>query len=193
MAYVIGSQKGKDIAKNLAAGTSWTNTTDGSTWKKEKDGSVTVTEKNGATWKNAYTSPSTGGGGGGGSNKNSQYTNTQYTPQYVAPTLGSTYDNNTDYQAIINNAVANGDYVTAAKAEQLRNQKIIGQGLNYDLTNNYKGWLNTRDYSKEMIAGMGSGMSAQDMNELINGRYGKADRAVQESLPPEDLPGWSRH
>ena len=103
MAYTIGSQKGKDKAASMAAGTSWINTTDGSKWTKEKDGSVTVTEKNGATWKNAYTSPSTGGGGGssgggggGGSNKNSQYTNTQYTPQYVAPTLGNTYDNNVD-------------------------------------------------------------------------------------------------
>lgn len=180
MAYVIGSQKGKDIAKNMKTGETY-KASDGSTWTKKSDGSVSVTEKNGATWNNAYTSSGGGGnkgGGGGGSNKNSQYTNTQYTPQYVAPTLGNTYDNNTDYQAIINNAVANKDYVTAAKAEQLRNQKIIGQGLNYDLTNNYKGWLDTRDYSKEMIAGMGSGMSAQDMNELINGRYGKADGTI---------------
>ncbi len=55
MAYVIGSDKGKNIAKNLGVGQS-TTASDGSTWKKEKDGSVTVTEKNGAVHKNAYTS-----------------------------------------------------------------------------------------------------------------------------------------
>jgi len=44
--------------------------------------------------------------------------------QYTAPTLGNTYNANTDYQAIINNAVKNGDYVTAAKAEQLRKAKL---------------------------------------------------------------------
>ena len=48
--------------------------------------------------------------------------------QYTGVNLGTTYEANTDYQAIINNAVANGDYVTAAKAEQLRNQKIDATG-----------------------------------------------------------------
>ena len=55
MAYVISSDKGKDIAKNLGTGASYT-ASDGSTWKKESDGSVTVTEKNGAVHTNAYTS-----------------------------------------------------------------------------------------------------------------------------------------
>lgn len=53
MAYVIGSQKGKDIAKNLKTDETYS-ASDGSTWKKESDGSVTVTEKNGAVHKNAY-------------------------------------------------------------------------------------------------------------------------------------------
>lgn len=54
---------------------------------------------------------------------------------------GSTYDANVDYQAIINEAVANGDYATAAKAEQYRNMKIQGTGSNYAQTNNYSQYL----------------------------------------------------
>lgn len=52
MAYVIGSQKGKDIAENMRTGQTYT-ASDGSTWRKESDGSVTVTQ-NGNTYKNAY-------------------------------------------------------------------------------------------------------------------------------------------
>lgn len=57
MAYTISSDKGKEIAKNLGTGKTYT-ASDGSTWKKESDGSVTVTEKNGAVHNNAYTSSS---------------------------------------------------------------------------------------------------------------------------------------
>lgn len=90
MAYVIGSQKGKDIAASMKTGETY-KASDGSTWTKKSDGSVTVTEKNGATWDNAYTSPSSGGGskgsssGGGGTSNtpsnggNSQYSSYQYT------------------------------------------------------------------------------------------------------------------
>lgn len=143
------------------------------------DGSYksTLVDKNQTTsnYTGSYANSGSSGGssGGGGSSKGSS----SYS-QYTAPTLGNTWDANTDYQAIINNAVANGDYVTAAKAEQLRNQKITAQGLGYDLTNNYKGWLNTRDYSTEMYEGMANGISAQEMQALYNGRYNKADGTI---------------
>lgn len=164
MAYVIGSQKGKDKAEEMKVGEKWT-ATDGSTWEKKSDGSVSVTH-NGQTYDNAYKSS---GGSSGGGGKNSQYS---------APNLGNTWDSNTDYQAIINKAVKAGDYVTAAKAEQLRNQKIIGTGSNYDTTNLYKGWLDNTDYSTKMFNGMANGMSAQDMQALYNGRFGKANGTV---------------
>lgn len=54
--YTIGSDAGKNIAKNMQIGETY-NASDGSTWKKENDGSVTVTH-NGKTFSNAYTSPS---------------------------------------------------------------------------------------------------------------------------------------
>lgn len=53
------------------------------------------------------------------------------------------YDANTDYAAIINDAVAKGDYATAAQAEQSRNEKIKGEGLDYATTNNYSSYLNS--------------------------------------------------
>lgn len=76
------------------------------------------------------------------------------------------YDKNTDYQAMINDAVAKGDYTSAAVFEQQRNEKIAGEGItNYQPTNNYSQYLNGgnanvsqeqkndySDYLKEMYA-----------------------------------------
>lgn len=158
MAYVIGSQKGKDKANEMKAGEEWYNTADGSTWKKNNDGSVSVTH-NGQTFENAY-KPSSGGS----SSKNSQYS---------APTLGSTWNAGTDYQAIINNAVKNGDYQTAAQAEQLRNQKIKATGGNYNTTNMYSGYLDI-DYGTLGQQQMANGASWRDVMDTYNSRYNKA-------------------
>lgn len=89
MAYVIGSKKGQDIAKNMTVGSTY-KASDGSTWTKNKDGSVSVTH-NGQTTSNAYkpTSNSTGGGGGGGS---SNKTYSQYAGVDLG-TLGQEYMN----------------------------------------------------------------------------------------------------
>ena len=75
------------------------------------------------------------------------------------------YDKNTDYQAMINDAVAKGDYTSAAVFEQQRNEKIKGEGItNYQTTNNYSQYLNGgasqaqspendySDYLKELYA-----------------------------------------
>ena len=186
MAYVIGSQKGKDIAKNMTVGSTY-KASDGSTWTKQSDGSVSVTTSAGETFNNAYSPTSSGGSSGktyttangktaisntgssggssGGSSKNSQYS---------APTLGDTWNANTDYQAIINNAVANGDYVTAAKAEQLRNQKITATGSNYNTTNMYTGYLDNTDYGTMGQQLMANNASWQDVLDVYNSRYNKA-------------------
>ena len=47
------------------------------------------------------------------------------------------YDKNTDYQEKINEAVAKGDYASASKYEQQRNEKIDSENLSYDKTYNY--------------------------------------------------------
>lgn len=59
------------------------------------------------------------------------------------------YDKNTDYQSLIDKAVANGDYAAAAKYEQQRNEKIAdlnASGANTygaAATSNYSGYLNS--------------------------------------------------
>lgn len=51
------------------------------------------------------------------------------------------YDKNTDYQEKINQAVAEGNYQAAALYEQQRNEKIAGEGMNYQQTSNYSQYL----------------------------------------------------
>ncbi len=134
-----------------------------------------------------YSGSYTSGGGGSNGGSSGGTSNKTYS-QYTAPSLGDTWDANTDYQAIINNAVKNGDYVTAAKAEQLRNQKITGTGSNLDLTNLYKGWLDNTDYSTLMWDGMDNGMSAREMQALLNARKDKINGTVGlEKYANDDL------
>lgn len=90
------------------------------------------------TYKGSY-SPS-GGSSGGSKGGNSQYTNTK-----------KIYNPNTDYQALIDNAVDMGDFQSAALYEQLRNQKILGEGLDYEITNLYGSYLNGDNTTKEDI------------------------------------------
>lgn len=47
------------------------------------------------------------------------------------------YNKDIDYQEKINAAVKNGDYASASRYEQSRNEKIEKEGLSYEKTNNY--------------------------------------------------------
>ena len=85
----------------------------------------------------SYSGGSSGGGSKGG---NSQYTNTN-----------KVYNPDTDYQSLIDQAVAVNDFKTAALYEQLRNQKILGEGLDYELTYKYSNVPNGNTTTKEDI------------------------------------------
>ena len=76
MAYVIGSDKGKEKAESMKAGETYT-ASDGSTWKKNSDGTVSVTTKSGNTYNNAYT-PASNGVSSGGSSGGSKSSNIDY-------------------------------------------------------------------------------------------------------------------
>lgn len=66
-----------------------------------------------------------------------------------------TYDNGTDYQQKINEAVAAGNYRNAAQYEQQRNAKIQGEGLNYEQTSNYSDYLpGGSKYAQGVLAGV---------------------------------------
>lgn len=74
MAYTIGSEKGKEIAKNMTVGSTY-KASDGSTWTKKADGSVSVTHQ-GVTTNNAYTAPATSTGGSTSSGTSNRYAST---------------------------------------------------------------------------------------------------------------------
>lgn len=131
MAYVIGSQKGKDIAKNMKTGETY-EASDGSTWTKKSDGSVSVTTSKGETFNNAYTPTSSGGSSNKSSGGNSQYTGSSNAVQV-----------NTSYQQALKdemnaNSIAwwNADANEKQRLEQ-RNQeiaKILGGTVSYNPT-----------------------------------------------------------
>ena len=75
MAYNIGSDKGKEIAKNMTVGSTY-KASDGSTWTKKADGSVSVTHQ-GVTTNNAYKPTSSGSSGSSsGGTTSGRYTST---------------------------------------------------------------------------------------------------------------------
>lgn len=84
------------------------------------------------------------------------------------------YNKETDYQSKINEAVERGDYESAAKYEQSRNEKIDAEGLNYEKTNRYSGWLDKTDYSKVLKKQMASAAPRSTVSETLKKRIGKA-------------------
>lgn len=158
--YVIGSDKGKDIANNMKSGSTY-KASDGSTWRKNNDGSVSVTTKNGGYTSNALGGGSTGGnsnsGGGGGKSSVNKNTNVNSTPSKV--TTNTSYngnfldvDMNSDYNALKKSAIASGDLSAAAQYEALRNAKI-----NYlnSINQNTGGYTTTNDYIRNYTESQG--------------------------------------
>ncbi len=84
------------------------------------------------------------------------------------------YNKDIDYQSKINEAVSKGDYESAAQYEQSRNEKIDREGLNYQKTNRYSGWLDKTDYSKILKKQMSSGASRKDVSDTLKTRISKA-------------------
>lgn len=93
----------------------------------------------------APTSTPSGGGGSSSGKSNSPTPALAPAPAPSTPTQTTTsynggyitIDPGTDYQALINAAVAKGDYTAAAQAEAQRNAKLISQGLKDQTTTNY--------------------------------------------------------
>lgn len=127
MAYVIGSQKGKDKAKSMKTGETY-KASDGSTWTKQADGSVSVKTSKGETFNNAYT-PTAGGGSPGGTKNN----------QYTGSAMGVTTHNSTQ-QSIQNQMNANSiAWWSADETERKRLEQenrniaaLLGEGVTFD-------------------------------------------------------------
>ena len=88
--------------------------------------------------------------------------------------MATKYKKDTDYQALIEQAAARGDYQTAAKLEQQRNAKIEGEGLSYKTTADYAGWLDKTDYGEQIRSAVASGGSKQTVADLLEQRMDKA-------------------
>ncbi len=84
------------------------------------------------------------------------------------------YNKDIDYQEKINEAVKNGDYVSAAEYEKSRNEKIDGEKLSYEKTNRYSGWLDKTDYSIVLRDQMDNGASRQSVANTLAKRVNKA-------------------
>lgn len=84
------------------------------------------------------------------------------------------YNKETDYQEKINEAVKKGDYVSAAQLEKSRNEKIDGEGLGYEKTNRYQGWLDKTDYSDVIRDQISKGAKRDDVAKTLEKRITKA-------------------
>lgn len=95
------------------------------------------------------------------------------------------YDKNTDYQALMDAAVKSGNYTQAAMYEAQRNEKIAGEGLNYQPTNQYAsllsgnatGWENP--YQAELDAAIAK---LGDDGAYKKAFLQQADRTMQDTI-----------
>lgn len=88
------------------------------------------------------------------------------------------YEKEKDYKALMDEAAASENYRDAALYEQQRNEKITGEGLDYDTTNDYAGWLDDTDYAAKLKEQMNSGASASDVADTLGKRVEKASTTV---------------
>jgi hypothetical protein len=177
MAYVISSQKGKDIAKDLKTNQTY-EASDGSVWTKESDGSVTV-RTNGNTYKNAYT-PTSGG--------NSQYTGSS----------SSIITNNTTQQSIKDKMNANSvDWWSADEAgrKQLEAENkslaaLLGGSVSYNAGSGT--WSGTAEgtagITKDDILGWEDEYNQNNPKEDYQGKYDpQIDALLNEILNRDDF------
>ena len=96
---------------------------------------------------NGAKKPSSSSSGSSSSSSNKSSTSSATATSSTSSTISNnsssstvSYNKDTDYQAVINDAIARGDYATAAEAERQRNAKIDGEGLSNEKTYNYIGY-----------------------------------------------------
>lgn len=87
------------------------------------------------------------------------------------------YKKDVDYGELMEAAVAAGDYKAAGQYEQLRNEKIVGEGLSYDQTNRYTGNLDETDYSNILKTQIGKGADTADVAAMLQKRNEKISKA----------------
>lgn len=90
------------------------------------------------------------------------------------------YNPNTDYEALIQAAAKKGNMTEAAALEQMRNQKIVGEGLNYDQTYRYQNFLQGAQPAQGYQSPYSSQISAA-LSGLQNSQWGGWDKDTDPS------------
>lgn len=92
------------------------------------------------------------------------------------------YNRDTDYSALIADAVANGDYASAAIYEAQRNEKIAGEGLQYEQTNQYASYLPS-SYTNPYTDALNDAIANLQDDSAFKKRYlQEADRTMHDAL-----------
>ena len=84
------------------------------------------------------------------------------------------YNKDTDYSKLIKESVESGNYGKAAEYEKARNEKIDGEKLSYEKTNDYGGWLDKTDYGTVIQKKIASGASRSSVADTLRTRIKKA-------------------
>lgn len=109
------------------------------------------------------------------------------TPQTQQPSNAPySYVNNVDYQALIDQAVASGNYQLAAVYEQQRNAKIAGEGLAYEQTNKYAAYLPGNTDLSPLITQLYDAEAERirtETNYETQGAVDQLNRALQDAQP----------
>lgn len=107
-------------------------------------------------------------------------------PETVAQS-GFGYDKDTDYSKLMEEAAANGDYVRAAIYEAQRNEKIAGEGLNYQTSAKYANFLPGSEADKQGYVNpykdqVDAAIAALDPEEYKKFYLSEADRTMKDTL-----------
>ena len=107
-------------------------------------------------------------------------------PETVAQS-GFGYDKDTEYSKLMEEAAANGDYVRAAIYEAQRNEKIAGEGLNYQPSAQYANFLPGSEADKQGYVNpykdkVDAAIAALDPEEYKKFYLSEADRTMKDTL-----------
>lgn len=107
----------------------------------------------------------------------------------------TTYDKNTDYKKLMDDAIAEGDYESAAVYEQQRNAKIGGEGItNYSQTHDWERYLPKQtaeiklpdDYTR-------FSQQSKDFDGMINSLMERINSREPFSYDPETDPAYQAY
>lgn len=105
----------------------------------------------------------------------------------------STYDKDKDYSDLIDQAVANKDFESAAVYEQQRNAKIAGEGLDYGQTSDWEKYLPKTQQGQSMDDLSRFNQQATQWDAQINALMERLNNRQPFSYDPETDPAFQAY